>query len=91
MTLKLHCGTCADFFFEFGTHVSVFFVLRGTSGLQFGTPGRHFGTRGASPSCFFSTLGRGLESFERFQGTDFQKVPKSIGLGSPAGSILMIF
>ena len=77
-------------FLEFGTHVAVFFVLRGTSGLQFGTPGRHFGTRGTPFLCLFSTLGRGPESFKHFRGKASEKVPKSIGLGSPAGSILMI-
>ena len=67
MTLKLHCGTCADFL-EFGTHVAVFFVLRGTSGLQFGTPGRHFGTRRAPFLCLFNTLERGPESCKHFRG-----------------------
>ena len=81
----------APIFLECGTHVVVFFVLRGTSGHQFGTPGRHFGTRGAPSSCLFSTLGRGPESFKHFPGKASKKVPKQIGLGSPAGSISMIF
>ena len=32
MTLKLHGGTCADVFLEFGPDAVVFFILRGTSG-----------------------------------------------------------
>ena len=81
----------APIFFEFGVHVNVFLVLRGTSGLQFGTPGRYFCTRGAPFSCLFNTLGRGPEPWKHFRGKALNKVPKNSGLGSPAGSILMIF
>ena len=50
-----------------------------------------FGTRGRPFVCFFSTLGCGPEPFKHCGGKGSKKVPKSIGLGSPAGSIFMIF
>ena len=64
----------APTFLEFGVHVGVFLVLPGTSGLQFGTPGRHFGTRGTQILCLFSTLGRIPESFEHLRGKASKKV-----------------
>ena len=73
-----------------GVHFCVFLVLRGSLGLQLDTTGRHFGDLGIPLGCFFDTLGRGPEPFQHFQGKGVEKVPKIVGLGSPAGSILMI-
>ena len=80
----------APTFLEFGTHVVVFFLLRGTSGLQFGTPGPYFGKQWASFLCFFTTLGRGPESFKHLRGKASEKVQKIIELGSPEGRNFMI-
>ena len=72
-------------------HVGALLVLRGSSGLQFGILGRHFGTRGRPFLCFLNTLWRGPEPFKHCRGKGLKKELKNIGLGSPAGSIFIIF
>ena len=77
----------APTFLHLGVHFCVFLGLSGTLGLQFGTPGRHFGDLGTSIWCLFSTLGRALAPFRQFWGKDAETVPKITENGIPEESI----
>ena len=89
MTLKPHCGTCADFFGIWNTCGCLF-----RTSVDLGAPvwlsWASFWHPPGSFFMFFITLGRGPDSFKHFRGKSSKKGAKIMGLGSPVGSILMI-
>ena len=62
-----------------------------TLGLHLGPLGLHLGTLGVHVSVLWALWGVALDPSNHFCGKGSKKVPKMIGLGSQAGSILMIF
>ena len=62
-----------------------------TLGLHFGTLGLHLGTLGVHVGVLWALWGVALDPSGHFYGKGSKKGRKMIGLGSQAGSILMIF
>ena len=62
-----------------------------TLGLHFGTLGLHLGTLGVHVGVLWALWGVALDPSGHFCRKGSKKAPKIIGLGSQAGSILMIF
>ena len=62
-----------------------------TLGLHFGTLGLHLGTLGVHVGVLWALWGVALDPSGHFYGKGSKNARKMIGLGSQAGSILMIF
>ena len=80
-SLLTHMGYSWEAFGHFGE----------TLGLHLGTLGLHLGTLGVHVGVLWALWGVALDSSGHFCRKGFKKAPKIIGLGSQAGSILMIF
>ena len=81
VALGIHCGTLGVHFDTHGVQLGVFWTLWGDLGASFRHPGAPFGYPWGPCWCLVGTSKE--KARKRYQ--------KSIGLGSPAGSILMIF